>query len=221
MLEDVQALGVRGHDAVLDAVVDHLDEMAGAVGAAVQVAVLGGAAKFLAARRARTVADAGGQRLEDRIEMLHDVGLAADHHAVAALQAPDAAAGADIHIVDALCGQFLGAANVVDVVGIAAVDKNVARLQQGQQSAMVLSTTAAGTISQTARGCSSFLTKSASEAAPAAFSLTNSSRFRRAVKDDAFMAALQQPAHHVGAHPSQTDHPELHVFSFIIQVVNY
>ena len=38
---------------------------------------------------------------------------------------------------------------------------------------MVLSTTAAGTISQIARGLSSFFTKSASEAAPTAFSSTN------------------------------------------------
>ena len=40
---------------------------------------------------------------------------------------------------------------------------------------MVLSTTAAGTISQIARGLSSFFTKSASEEAPIAFSLTSSS----------------------------------------------
>ena len=40
---------------------------------------------------------------------------------------------------------------------------------------MVASTTAAGTISQTARGFSSFFTKSASEEAPTAFSLASSS----------------------------------------------
>ena len=39
---------------------------------------------------------------------------------------------------------------------------------------MVLSTTAAGTISQTARGLLSFFTKSASEVGPAAFSFTKS-----------------------------------------------
>src|SRR6266446_2700047 len=44
----------------------------------------------------------------------------------------------------------------------------------GRTSAMVLSTTPAGTISQTARGFSSFLTRSTSEAAPTAFSLANS-----------------------------------------------
>ena len=42
VVQDVQALGVGGHDPVLDAVVDHLHEVAGAGRAAVQVAVLGG-----------------------------------------------------------------------------------------------------------------------------------------------------------------------------------
>ena len=43
LAQDVEALGVGGHHAVLDAVVHHLDEVPGAVRAAVQVAVLGGA----------------------------------------------------------------------------------------------------------------------------------------------------------------------------------
>ena len=39
---------------------------------------------------------------------------------------------------------------------------------------ITLSTTAAGTISQTARGLSNFITRSASDEAPTAFSLTRS-----------------------------------------------
>src|SRR3990172_2438008 len=45
---------------------------------------------------------------------------------------------------------------------------------EGTRSAMVWSTTAAGTISHTARGFSSFATRSASEAAPTAFSRASS-----------------------------------------------
>ena len=41
VVEDVEPLGVGGHDAVLDAVVDHLDEVPRAVRPAVQVALLG------------------------------------------------------------------------------------------------------------------------------------------------------------------------------------
>ena len=43
--QDVHPLRVRRHQPVLDSVVHHLDEVAGAVGPAMQVAVLGGAAR--------------------------------------------------------------------------------------------------------------------------------------------------------------------------------
>src|SRR5262245_37985117 len=49
------------------------------------------------------------------------------------------------------------------------------RSSSGVRSAMLWSTTAAGTISQTARGLSSFFTKSAREAVPTAFSRASSS----------------------------------------------
>ena len=41
MVEDVEALGVGRHHAVLDAVMDHLDEVTGAHRSAVQIALLG------------------------------------------------------------------------------------------------------------------------------------------------------------------------------------
>src|SRR6185295_15910028 len=79
------------------------------------------------------VAAARCKRGEDRIEMLHRFGFAADHHAIAALQTPDAAARADVNIVDAFCGQLFGAANIIDVVGIAAVDQDIAALEMRQK----------------------------------------------------------------------------------------
>ena len=57
VLEDVEPLGVGGHQAVLDAVVDHLDEVPRAAGPAVQVALLGRPAELLAAGGPR-----GGRR---------------------------------------------------------------------------------------------------------------------------------------------------------------
>src|SRR5262249_14287783 len=121
-LEDRHALGVGRHHAVFDAVVHHLDEVTAAARPAMQVALLGRSAALFPPRRARDVAAAWRERLEDRVEVLHHGGLAADHHAVAALQAPDATAGADVDIVDALGRQLLGSADVVDVVGVATVD---------------------------------------------------------------------------------------------------
>ncbi len=92
------------------------------------VAILGGARQLLAAGRAGNIAAAGRQRLEDRIELLHHFFRAADHHAVAALQTPDAAAGADVDVVNAFFLELCGAANVIFEIRVAAVDEDVARL---------------------------------------------------------------------------------------------
>src|SRR5262245_31014312 len=102
--QHAKSFGVGSHDSVLDAVVDHLHEVTGAVRSAVKVAALGRAAELLAPGRAFDVARAGCQGGENRIEALHDVALAADHHAVAALQAEHAAAGSYVDIVDVARG---------------------------------------------------------------------------------------------------------------------
>src|SRR5262249_1444774 len=100
--QDAQPLGVGGHDAVFDTVVDHLDEVAGAIRTAVQITRFGGAVELFASRCARDVAAARSQALEDRIETLDRVSLAPDHHAVATFQAPDATARPYVHIVNPL-----------------------------------------------------------------------------------------------------------------------
>ena len=53
VLQDVEPLGVGRHQPVLDAVVDHLDEVAGTVRPAVEIALFGGAADLLAPGRPR------------------------------------------------------------------------------------------------------------------------------------------------------------------------
>src|SRR6266513_1389338 len=127
--EDVEPLGVRLHEPVLDAVVDHLDEVAGARGTAVEVAVLGGAADLLASRRPRDAPHAGRERPEDRVEALDDRPLATDHEAVAALEPPDAAARADVYVVNLLLAKRLHPSHVVLIEGVAAVDDRVAGLE--------------------------------------------------------------------------------------------
>ena len=49
-----------------------------------------------------SVAALGRERVEDRLERLHGRVVAADHQAVAVLEAPDAAAGAGVDVADAL-----------------------------------------------------------------------------------------------------------------------
>ena len=132
-VQDAQAFGIGGHDAVLDSVVNHLDEMAGAVRSAVEIALLGGAAHGRPTRSAREVAGARCQPQEDRIEVSDHRLLASDHQAIAALQPPDAAAGPHVHVVDALLSELPRAPDVVDVIGITAVDEDVAGREMGNQ----------------------------------------------------------------------------------------
>jgi hypothetical protein len=76
--DDVQPFRVRRHEAVLDAVVHHLHEVAGAVRPAVVIAVLGLARLARASRGAFRGLDSRRDRGEDGGEALDDVVLAAD-----------------------------------------------------------------------------------------------------------------------------------------------
>src|ERR1700683_3780531 len=100
----------------------HLDEVPGAGRTGMNVASLGAGIAFLPARCARNITEPGSERGEDRIEVIHSCLRAADHHAIAALDTPDAAGRAAIDVVNALLGQLFGAADVVLVERIAAID---------------------------------------------------------------------------------------------------
>ena len=129
MLEDVQPLGVGLHEPVLDPVVHHLHEMAGATGAAMKPSLFGLSGVAGTARRALRGIHARGEVVEHRLEPLDRLVVAADHHAEAALEAPDAAGDADVEVVEALLRQLAGAAQIVDVVRVPPVDDRVALLQ--------------------------------------------------------------------------------------------
>src|SRR6267142_3793206 len=63
---------------------------------------------------------------KDRFAVLKRGGRCADHQAVAELEAPDSAARPDVHELDPLLLQGLGAAQRVREVRVAAVDDDVA-----------------------------------------------------------------------------------------------
>ena len=101
-----------------------------------QVAGLGGARRGLfSSRGTRDIADARGEGAEDRVQTPNCRLRPSDHHAVAAFKAPDAAAGANVNVVNSFGSYFLGAPDVVDVIGIATINQNVSRFQEGQQIA--------------------------------------------------------------------------------------
>src|ERR687897_3197847 len=67
--EDVQTFGVRGHERVFDAVVDHLHEVACAAWPAVEVALFLRWRRAVAALGSGRGVDARGEGGEDRLEM--------------------------------------------------------------------------------------------------------------------------------------------------------
>src|SRR5690348_6504689 len=112
---------------------DHLHEMSGAGRATMQVAHLRGAGRFFATGSTRQISATGRERFENGIEMFYDVVGPANHHAIAAFEPPDAAARADVSVIDFFAGEIFGAANVVDVIGITAVDDDVASFEKWSQ----------------------------------------------------------------------------------------
>jgi hypothetical protein len=87
------------------------------------------AADPLASRSARDRAQARSQCREDGIELLDHGLVAADHHAIASFEPPDAPACPDIHIVNVLGSKVLCAPDVIDVIRIAVVDEDVSRFK--------------------------------------------------------------------------------------------
>ena len=125
----------------------------------------------LAPGRAAGGGNARRQRPEDRFQVLHDLRLTAYHQAVAAIEPGNAAAGADVEIVKARRVQVPGAPDVVVVVGVAAVDDDVAGVQVARQFPEHRVDHAGRHRSQIARGWVSLATRPASESAPSKPSL--------------------------------------------------
>ena len=213
LLDDVQALGERGHHAVLDPVVDHLHEVPGAGRAAVEVAVLGGDRVALAAGRALGRLDARGERLEERVEPPDGGVVAADHQAVAALEAEHAAARAHVDVVQALLGERLRAGDVVAVVGVAAVDDGVVGLEQRDELVeRRVDDRGRDHDADRARRPRACATKSSIDGAPVAPSPSSAAIASALhVVDDAVVAAAHQAPDHVGPHAPQSDHAHLHL----------
>ncbi len=94
-----------------------------------QVSLFGSARGFLSSGSAGDIAEPRSKSFKDGIETLDDFVFAADHLAVSALQAPDAAAGAYIHVMNAFGGKFVSAPDVVNVAGVAAINDDIVFLQ--------------------------------------------------------------------------------------------
>ena len=107
--------------------------------------------------------------------------------------------------------QLLGTPDIVDVVGIAAVDQDVARFE-GRQDV------GDGFVNDGCRHHQPHGTRllqlldeiGERRGADGILSGQFADGHGRHIEDHAVVAVLQQPPHHVGAHAAETDHPELH-----------
>ena len=75
----------------------------------------------------------GASVCEERLDDLERRPVAADHEAVADLEAPDAAAGAGVEVADALRVELRAALDVVLERRVAAVDEDVAFVEQRRE----------------------------------------------------------------------------------------
>jgi hypothetical protein len=156
-------------------------------------------------------AHAGRQGLKNRIEVTHDLGLTADHQAVAALQAEHAAARAAVDVLDAALGQLLGALDVVAVIRVAAIDQDVAGAQERSELGDRLVDVGGGHHHpHHAGGLQPRDEISQRLGAGRAFRDHFFDRFRKHVERHARMACAHQASRHVRAHPAESNHSKLH-----------
>jgi len=151
-------------------------------------------------------------RLEDRLESLDDVTLTADHQAVPALEPPDATARSDVDVVNLPLSYHLHPPHVVLEEGVTPVDDRVARRHPLGQVGHDLLGSRAGRHHHPRDARRSDRTDEVVERGRAGSALApdrlDAGRIRR-VPDD-LVAASNQAARHVGPHPTQPYHPELH-----------
>jgi hypothetical protein len=108
----LEAFRISLHHAVFDSIMYHFHVMPGAHPADVSPALL------------------GRQRGEDRRELFHRRLVTTDHQTVANGQAPNAAAGAGIDIVNLFLLEVPGPSNIVVESGIAAIDHRITRVEK-------------------------------------------------------------------------------------------
>src|SRR5262245_32861761 len=162
---------------------------------------------------ARDVAGPWRQRFEDRIELVDGRLVSADHHAITAFNAPDAAGRADIEIVDPACLQRLAAANVVLPKTVAAIYDDVALFhQRGQRVDGRFRDLACGQHHPGGPRLRQLRDKILQGLRPGR--AVRGERFDGRfvlVVNDGRMSMFHQSADDVAAHPTQADHANLHV----------
>ena len=170
----------------------------------------------LAARCFLDRADARCQSFENRLQVVKGRLVAADHHAVTAVQTPDTAAGAHVNVANAFASHGLGAAHVVLVIGVATINDGVAGREH-------LAELRHGGFGNGARGQHDpdrarrrHLGHQVRHvgAGRGAFTGQLFHACRIGVKHHAAVPTAHEAPHDISTHPTQADHSELHDDSF-------
>src|SRR5262249_45033630 len=194
LFEDLEALGVRLHHAVLDTVVDHLDEVTSAV------------------RANQAVTAFGRQRFDRRLDSGAGLRCTTGHDRVALLEAPDAATGAAVDELEAARLDPLGALHSVFPPGVAAIHEQVAWLTDLHQLVQVLIGDLASwqhqpDVARRLDFLDQILKRRRTNGAVADRFLDRS---RAAIEGDDFVPPKRQAVDHIAAHPAQADEAQLH-----------
>lgn len=196
VLHQREAFRIGLHHSVFDAVVDHLGEVACTARANPSPALV---------RRRR-------ERCQDRMQPRHRRFVATHHQAIAFLQTPDATAGAAIDKRDATGLQQCRTPLRILVVRIAAIDDDVAGLQQGQQLRQRVIDDLAGRHHQPhharARQCGH--QRCQRIGGDDALGLRAGARVRARIVAMHAMPTIDQALGHVGAHAAQSHHTQFH-----------
>src|SRR4029077_13702512 len=206
-----ETLGICRHKAVLDPVVDHLYKVSGTIGAAMQVALFGGATEQFTSRCSRSAGNAWRECRENRVHVRHRIFFPTNHHAVAPIKTPYATAGPNIYIMNFLPCKLLGATNVVDVVRVAAVNENVVGLEMCEQVGDILIHSRCRHHQPDRSGLRELSCKIRQRICSHC-SLPSQLFYRllRPVEDYTLVLSSLHKPHHVGPPPSETDHSDLH-----------
>ncbi len=176
------------------------------------IALLGAGIGAVETGRARDIADARRQGLEDRIQSVDHVLVAANHQAVATLQPPDPAGGPHVDIGLPLGLQRRRAADVVLVEAVAAVDHGVPGLHELAQRRDRVVGGPAGRQHHPRRPWRLQLAHEIGKVVGGRAAVPGQGLDRLGVPviDHALMARPHQPARDVAAHPAKPDHTQLH-----------
>src|SRR5919107_1760430 len=196
LLEDLEPLGVGLEHPVLDAVVDHLGEVPGPGVPEKGVPLL------------------GREGLEGRLDVLEGVSVAPDHGAVADVISPDASRDAGIEPSQARAPDLPGPRHGVPEVGVGPVNDDVALVGElGELMDHIVRHVPCGEHGpeHPRRLLHPYeLLHAVGSLAPVLDRLINLAR-RTVARDHAVVALVDEPAHHVEAHPPHAPDSDVHV----------